>query len=102
MSDQDEDVRLLATNTFATLVKLVPLEGSVRDPEDISEELLKKKAQERRFLDQLMNVKNLEDSKLDVQVDAELRKYQRDGVNWYAIWRAVSDLKNLKLGLRAK
>lgn len=29
MSDPDEDVRLLATQTFAVLVKLVPLEVSV-------------------------------------------------------------------------
>lgn len=28
MSDSDDDVRLLATRTFATLVKLVPLEVS--------------------------------------------------------------------------
>lgn len=26
MSDPDDDVRLVATNTFATLIKLVPLE----------------------------------------------------------------------------
>lgn len=26
MSDSDDEVRLVATNTFATLVKLVPLE----------------------------------------------------------------------------
>jgi TATA-binding protein-associated factor len=26
MSDSDDDVRLVSTNTFATLVKLVPLE----------------------------------------------------------------------------
>lgn len=26
MSDSDDDVRLVATNTFATLIKLVPLE----------------------------------------------------------------------------
>jgi TATA-binding protein-associated factor len=30
MSDPDEEVRLLATQTFATLVKLVPLEVSIR------------------------------------------------------------------------
>jgi TATA-binding protein-associated factor len=28
MSDPDDDVRLVATNTFATLIKLVPLEVS--------------------------------------------------------------------------
>lgn len=28
MSDSDDDVRLVATNTFATLIKLVPLEVS--------------------------------------------------------------------------
>lgn len=29
MSDSDDDVRLVATNTFATLIKLVPLEVSI-------------------------------------------------------------------------
>lgn len=29
MTDADDEVRLLATNTFATLVKLVPLEVSL-------------------------------------------------------------------------
>jgi hypothetical protein len=30
MSDSDDEVRLVATNTFATLIKLVPLEVSCR------------------------------------------------------------------------
>jgi TATA-binding protein-associated factor len=29
MSDPDEDVRLLATNTFASMIRLVPLEVSL-------------------------------------------------------------------------
>lgn len=28
MSDSDDEIRLVATNTFATLIKLVPLEMS--------------------------------------------------------------------------
>ena len=33
MSDHNEEVRLLATNTFATLVKLMPLDAGVPDPQ---------------------------------------------------------------------
>jgi len=32
MSDSDNDIRLIATTTFATLVKLVPLEAGIPDP----------------------------------------------------------------------
>ena len=40
MSDQNDQVRLLATNTFATLVKLVPLGSCIPDPVDLPKELL--------------------------------------------------------------
>ena len=92
MSDSDDDVRLVATNTFATLVKVVPLEVSASsftsqqtgtdvspilliqaglpDPPGFSAELLAKRESEREFLMQLL--------------DIELRKYQRDGVSWLA------------------
>lgn len=51
---------------------------------EFSEELLKRKENERHFLEQLMNVKKIDDYKLPVPVKAELRTYQQDGLNWLA------------------
>jgi len=40
------------------------------------------KAQERKFLDQLLNPHNIPDTELPIPVAAELRSYQRQGLNW--------------------
>ncbi|XP_023219051.1 TATA-binding protein-associated factor 172-like, partial [Centruroides sculpturatus] len=84
MSDQNESVRLMATHCFASLIRLMPLEGGMKDPPDLSPELIQRKAEERRFLEQLMDSKKLENFKVPVQINAELRSYQQDGVNWLA------------------
>ena len=84
MSDQNKEVRLLASNTFATLIKLVPLDGSMRDPEGLPQDLSIKRAEEKKFLDQLLNVKNLEPFDIPVQIEASLRSYQLDGIKWLA------------------
>ena len=39
MSDSNEDVRNLATTTFASIIKLVPLEAGIADPQGLPEEL---------------------------------------------------------------
>ncbi|GIY32715.1 TATA-binding protein-associated factor 172 [Caerostris extrusa] len=57
MSDQNEGVRLLATHCFASLIKLMPLEGGIQNPPKLDPKLLERKEQERLFLDQLMNPK---------------------------------------------
>lgn len=79
MSDQNQAVRLACSATFATLVQLLPLDpGAIADPPD----LIEKKAQERRFLEQLLNPRSIPDAELPVPVAAELRSYQRQGLNW--------------------
>ncbi|XP_011155446.1 TATA-binding protein-associated factor 172 isoform X2 [Solenopsis invicta] len=79
MSDQNHSVRLVCSATFATLVQLLPLDpGAITDPPDLVQE----KAQERKFLDQLLNPRNIPDTKLPIPVAAELRSYQRQGLNW--------------------
>ncbi|XP_033211353.1 TATA-binding protein-associated factor 172 isoform X2 [Belonocnema kinseyi] len=79
MSDQNQAVRLACSSTFATLVQLLPLDpGSVADPPH----LVEKKAQERKFLEHLLNPHNIPDTKLTVPVAAELRSYQQQGLNW--------------------
>ncbi|XP_075699358.1 TATA-binding protein-associated factor 172 isoform X2 [Rhinoderma darwinii] len=84
MSDQTDSVRFMATQCFATLIRLMPLEAGIPDPPSMSEELIKLKARERSFLEQLLDGKKLENYKIPVPIKAELRKYQQDGVNWLA------------------
>jgi TATA-binding protein-associated factor len=82
MSDSDNDIRLIATTSFATLVKLVPLEAGIPDPPGLSEELLRGRDRERTFIAQLLDPKKVEPFKIPVAINAELRSYQQDGVNW--------------------
>ena len=82
MSDSDHDIRLIATTSFATLVKLVPLEAGIPDPPGLSIELLKGRDRERTFIAQLLDPKKVETFNIPVAIKAELRSYQQDGVNW--------------------
>jgi TATA-binding protein-associated factor len=84
MGDSDDDIRATATNTFASLVKMVPLEAGLPDPPGFPEELLKRRETERQFLTQLLDGKQVEQYALPVPIKAELWKYQQDGVNWLA------------------
>ena len=84
MSDSNSDVRLIATTTFATLVKLVPLEAGIPDPPGFSEELLKGRDKERKFVAQMLDPKKTDAFEIPVAIKATLRSYQQDGVNWLA------------------
>ena len=82
MSDSNHEVRLIATTTFATLVKLVPLEAGIPDPPGFSEELLRGRDKERQFVAQMLDPKKVEPFEIPVAIKAKLRTYQQDGVNW--------------------
>ncbi|EKM55940.1 uncharacterized protein PHACADRAFT_144887 [Phanerochaete carnosa HHB-10118-sp] len=84
MSDSDDDIRSTATNTFASLVKMVPLEAGLPDPPDFSEDLLRRRETERQFLTQLLDGSKVQQFDIPVKINAELRKYQQEGVNWLA------------------
>lgn len=84
MSDQNDDIRSTATNTFASLVKMVPLEAGLPDPPGFPEGLLKKRISEREFLTQLLDGSKVEQYQIPVHINVELRKYQQEGVNWLA------------------
>lgn len=84
MSDPDESVRLVCTNCFALLIKLVPLEAGIPDPPGMSEQLLTHRDEERKFLSQLMDPSKIESFNIPVKINAELRKYQQEGVSWLA------------------
>ncbi|KAI9328933.1 SNF2 family N-terminal domain-containing protein [Obelidium mucronatum] len=84
MSDADESVRLVSTSVFAHLVKLVPLESGVADPEGMDSELVKLKQEERKFMGQLVGSEKVESFEIPKGIDAELRPYQKEGVSWLA------------------
>ena len=84
MSDLDDDTRSTATNTFASLVKMVPLEAGLPDPPDFPPELLQRRETERQFLTQLLDGSKVEQYNIPIKINAELRKYQQGGVNWLA------------------
>lgn len=84
MSDADQDVRILASTTFASIIKLVPLEAGIPDPPDMPAELLAGRDREREFIQQMMDPTKIKSFELPVAIKATLRKYQQEGVNWLA------------------
>ncbi|KAH7107356.1 SNF2 superfamily chromatin remodeling protein [Auriculariales sp. MPI-PUGE-AT-0066] len=84
MSDSDEDVRATATNVFASLVKMVPLEAGLPDPPGFAEDLLKRREEEREFLSQLLDGSKVVPYEIPINIKAELRKYQLEGISWLA------------------
>ncbi|CAB3253146.1 unnamed protein product [Arctia plantaginis] len=82
MSDHCEAVRVMSTRCFASLIQLMPLDGGVAEPPDLTPELRERRLHDKNFLDQLFNPKSIKDYKIPVPVSAELRSYQQAGVNW--------------------
>lgn len=77
MSDHCEAVRIMSTRCFASLIQLMPLDGGVAEPPDLSPELRARRRSDKHFLDQLFNPKSIKDYKIPVPVSAELRSYQQ-------------------------
>lgn len=84
MSDSNTDVRSLSTTTFALIIKLVPLEAGIADPEGLPEDLMAGRERERDFIQQMMDSSKAKPFKLPIAIKATLRKYQQEGVNWLA------------------
>lgn len=92
MSDQDEAVRLMATHCFAALVRLMPLHSGAIDEAGgpLAADLRERRASERHFLEQLMNARHADNYELSVPINAQLRSYQQEGVNWLAFLNKYS------------
>ncbi|KAJ3038188.1 btaf1 RNA polymerase II, B-TFIID transcription factor-associated, 170kDa [Rhizophlyctis rosea] len=87
MSDPNHAIRFLSTNVFASLVKLMPLESGVPDPEGFDEGMVRMKREERKFLGQLVGSEKVDGWEVPGKVEeglkgVELRGYQREGVSW--------------------
>lgn len=52
-------------------------QAGIPDPPAMSADLIRQKARERHFLEQLLDGKKLENYKIPVPIKAELRKYQQ-------------------------
>ena len=68
--------------TFATLVRLMPLEAGRPDPAGMPPRLVALKRRERSFLEQLMDISKLERCALPDTITATLRSYQQTGLDW--------------------
>ncbi|CAH0750596.1 unnamed protein product [Diatraea saccharalis] len=82
MSDHCEAVRVMSTRCFASLIQLMPLDGAVPEPPDLSPDMRERRNRDKNFLDKLFNPKTIENYKIPVPVTADLRTYQQAGVNW--------------------
>jgi TATA-binding protein-associated factor len=84
MSDQDDIVRKTMSFSFATLVKLMPLEARVPNPADMPAEMAEQRQRERVFLEQLLGGKKIDSYEMPIKINTDLRAYQQDGVSWLA------------------
>ncbi len=75
---------MMAANMFAKLIKLIPLDSSEVKVEAWPQDLQALRAKEKVFIDELMNLKNVQDFRLPVKINADLRSYQADGIKWLA------------------
>lgn len=53
------EVRHMVSMTFATLIRLLPLEAGVPDPPGMSAEVMAQKKRERQFLENLLDPSTL-------------------------------------------
>lgn len=58
-------------------------QAGIPDPPAMSVDLIRQKARERHFLEQLLDGKKLENYKIPVPIKAELRKYQQVCLHFY-------------------
>ncbi|CAM6099985.1 unnamed protein product [Calypogeia fissa] len=91
MSDTNSSVRQSVTHSFAVLVPLLPLARGVPSPPGLNDCHALKGAEDSRFLEQLLDNTQVDDYKLAVPINATLRRYQQEGINWLAF------LKRFKL-----
>jgi len=96
MSDQNDQIRLMATHCFGKLLSLVPLnlnrnENSTADAkvaESVSSCGLigigKGSQNNGEFIEQLLDPKSLKDFHIPFETNIRLRSYQQEGLNWLA------------------
>ena len=61
---------------------MICFQSGIPDPPSLKASLVAKKQKERKFLEQLLSGSKAEEFKVTVPIKAELREYQKEGVNW--------------------
>jgi len=74
----------MSSQCFATLIQLMPLDGSVLIPPNLNDDMNILIQSQRQFLDQLFNPNQIKDYKVPIMINTKLRSYQQTGVNWLA------------------
>ncbi len=88
MSDPHPGTRAVASSCFAAVVALMPLAQGVPPPPGLSPEQEAMLAKEGKFLQQLLDNRQMEDFKLPFKLlTGTLRRYQQEGINWLAFLR---------------
>ncbi|KAL3319444.1 btaf1 RNA polymerase II, B-TFIID transcription factor-associated, 170kDa [Cichlidogyrus casuarinus] len=82
LSDHVPRIREYASLVFANLLVLMPLESSQANPDGMDPGLQEKRLLERKFIDCFLNPSMIEHYSLPVTINASLRPYQQDGINW--------------------
>lgn len=78
MSTNSLPARQLASLTFASLIRLLPLESAIPSPPVPS--LHSRILQQRDFLEQLLNPSKIPTFNLSIEINADLRPYQKQGM----------------------
>lgn len=86
MSDCDLGVRQGVTHSFAALVPLLPLARGLPSPSGLSDSL-SRNSEDAQFLEQLLDNSHIDDYKLPIDINAILRRYQQEGINWLSFLR---------------
>jgi TATA-binding protein-associated factor len=60
------------------------LQEDIPDPEGFPKGMMERRESQRKFLLQLLDGSHVEPYKMPVDIQAELRNYQKDGVSWLA------------------
>ena len=68
--------------TRGICLELSTAQAGLPDPPNFPQELIDERETERAFLSQLLDGSKVEPYQIPVTINAELRKYQQDGVNW--------------------
>ena len=81
MTDSSEDVRKLASQTFANVVQLLPLDPVGSLPVDFPQQLVEQKKTQSGLLQQLLDPSAAADYIVPLQINATLRPYQQAGAS---------------------
>lgn len=82
--DQNEEIRRIASHSLSQIIEYIPLEPTQHQVNQVSQELTQTCLQYKEFTNQLLDPSKIANIELNECVDAELRPYQQEGVNWLA------------------